>query len=294
MLSQIFSKDDYQVVFSDKAYNDLVFEVFDNKTTETGGIFLGNIDQDKKIWYIIEMIDPGYNEIIRQHAYFEYDHEYVNHLANIISKRYKKDLQLVGLWHRHPGSMDTFSITDDGTNLEFLKICKHNPISALVNLDPDFRLTLYHVDDSIVGRPNYTKIDDVKNGTDYIPKDYHETLNYEDIINNHKQSMNFQKDKNQLEEKLDEIVTNEFDYLEKQTTYEYDFGQYNYDDRSVGLTLKSSSKKICFRFFIDEELTIFYDLEKFEDVNKVVSVSRHKYKPITVKKVLEEDKLGVV
>jgi len=49
MLSQIFSKDDYQVVFSDKAYNDLVFEVFDNKTTETGGIFLGNIDQDKKI-----------------------------------------------------------------------------------------------------------------------------------------------------------------------------------------------------------------------------------------------------
>ena len=47
-----------------------------------------------------------------------------------------------------------FSGTDDGTNTKYAKLNDAGAISALVNLDPDFRITMYHV-----ARPcRYTKI----------------------------------------------------------------------------------------------------------------------------------------
>jgi len=42
--------------------------------------------------------------------------------------------------------MDTFSSTDDGTNAEFAVLNDGITISAIVNVDPDFRLTLYTVE----------------------------------------------------------------------------------------------------------------------------------------------------
>jgi hypothetical protein len=131
-----------KIIFSKRAYNSIVVESYDKIKTETGGILLGNIIDD--IWYVVEVIDPGPNSIFTV-SYFEYDTAYVNHLAKAISKLYKIELAVLGLWHRHPGSMDTFSSTDDLTNAEFAKLHPKGAISGLLNIDPNLRLTMYHV-----------------------------------------------------------------------------------------------------------------------------------------------------
>ncbi|MCL5611597.1 MAG: Mov34/MPN/PAD-1 family protein [Chloroflexi bacterium] len=139
----------YRVIISDKAYRGILAETFENIGTETGGIFLGKYERG--VWYIIENLDPGPNSIFEP-AYFEYDTPYVNHLANKIARFYKTGLELIGLWHRHPGSFSSFSATDDSTNIKYANSHDYGAISALVNLDPDFRLTVYHVSSPL--RPN--------------------------------------------------------------------------------------------------------------------------------------------
>ena len=131
-----------EIIFSDRACNAIVSETFDKVETETGGILLGKIVDD--IWYVIEVIDPGPNSIFTV-TYFEYDTIYVNHLAKTISKQYETELAVLGLWHRHPGSMDTFSSTDDLTNSEFSKLNSKGAISGIVNIDPEFRLSMFHI-----------------------------------------------------------------------------------------------------------------------------------------------------
>ena len=71
--------------------------------------------------------------------------KYITHLIDKIVRLYSHKLTLIGLWHRHPGSLDRFSVTDNGTNSEFAKLNASGAISALVNVDPDFRITPYHV-----------------------------------------------------------------------------------------------------------------------------------------------------
>ncbi len=141
-----------RVVFSERAIIALLAETQEHLETETGGVFLGY--RRDNIWYVVETIDPGPNSIF-QPAYFEYDDVYLNHLMNKIARLYKKPLDIVGLWHRHPGSFDQFSNTDDGTNLKYAKRNKEGSISALVNIDPNFRLTIYHVTEPL----NYRKVD---------------------------------------------------------------------------------------------------------------------------------------
>ena len=131
-----------RVIFSERAFTSLLAETYEKIKTETGGIFLGYYENGA--WYIVETIDPGPKSIFEV-AYFEYDEKYVNHLINKIARIYKKNLSVVGLWHRHPGSFDVFSNTDDGTNLKYAKLAPQGAISALVNIDPNFRLTCYHV-----------------------------------------------------------------------------------------------------------------------------------------------------
>jgi len=130
------------VIFSERAYVALLTETLGEIKTETGGIFLGHYDKNK--WYIIESIDPGPNSIFSS-SYFEYNEEYVNHLANKINKLYKNPLKIMGLWHRHPGSMDFFSPTDNSTHEKYVNINPFGVISALVNIDPSFRLSIYYI-----------------------------------------------------------------------------------------------------------------------------------------------------
>lgn len=132
-----------KVVFSDRAFAAIMAETTEKIKTETGGLFLGSFEDG--IWYVIEAIDPGPKSIFEV-AYFEYDQQYTQHLINKIANLYDKKLTLIGLWHRHPGSFDQFSSTDDGTNSKYTRMRKEGAISALVNIDPKFRLTMYHVD----------------------------------------------------------------------------------------------------------------------------------------------------
>lgn len=132
-----------RVVFSNRAYASVLAETTEKIKTETGGLFLGTVQDDT--WYIIEAIDPGPKSIF-EIAYFEYDQKYTQHLINKIANLYDKQLALIGLWHRHPGSFDQFSSTDDGTNAKYASMRKQGAISALVNIDPTFRITMYQVE----------------------------------------------------------------------------------------------------------------------------------------------------
>lgn len=151
-----------EVVFSERAYASILTETTEKIRTETGGLFLGALMED--VWYVIEAIDPGPNSIFEV-AYFEYDQKYTQHLINKTANLYEGKLELLGLWHRHPGSFDRFSSTDNGTNAKYAAMRKSGAISALVNIDPTFRLTVYHV-----GQPyKYTQIP-CEVGDHLIPK----------------------------------------------------------------------------------------------------------------------------
>ena len=131
-----------EVVFSQRAIAAVMAETAEKIQTETGGLFLGKVIGDT--WYVVESIDPGPNSIFEV-AYFEYDQPYVQHLINKVAAIYQERLELIGLWHRHPGSFDQFSGTDDQTNHVYASMRPQGAISVLVNLDPDFRMTVYHV-----------------------------------------------------------------------------------------------------------------------------------------------------
>lgn len=153
-----------KVVFSERAIIALLSETQEHIKTETGGVFLGH--RCGNIWYIVETIDPGLNCVF-QPAFFEYDDIYLNHLMNKIDRLYKKPLEIIGLWHRHPGSFDQFSGTDDGTNIKYARRHSDGAISALVNIDPAFRITMYHVTDPL----SYRKVK-YTYGDRYFPPEF--------------------------------------------------------------------------------------------------------------------------
>jgi len=151
------------VVFSDRAYKDIQTETYDKDPVETGGILLGHVLSTGH-WVVVEVIPPG-NNSTHQYAYFEYDEHFVNRVADPVANKYEQKLELLGLWHRHPGSMDFFSGTDDGTNIKFAELNPaYGAISGLVNIDPRFRMTMYHVDSPL----DYTKVETFV-GDDIIP-----------------------------------------------------------------------------------------------------------------------------
>ena len=166
------------VVFSDRAYKDIQTETYDKDPVETGGILLGHVLSTGH-WVVVEVIPPGDNST-HQYAYFEYDEHFVNQVADQIAGKYEQKLELLGLWHRHPGSMDFFSGTDDGTNKKFAEINPaYGAISGLVNIDPRFRMTMYHVDSPL----DYTKVETFV-GDDIIPAELlklKEGVTFEDI-----------------------------------------------------------------------------------------------------------------
>lgn len=140
-----------KIVLSSRAYLQILSETAEKADTETGGILLGCVEED--VFYVIEAIDPGPNSIF-QPAYFEYDQPYTEHLINKVARLYQHRLYLVGLWHRHPGSLDVFSATDGETNRKYAGLHRHGALSFLVNVDPTFRLTAYHVQQPLT----YTRV----------------------------------------------------------------------------------------------------------------------------------------
>lgn len=164
-----------KVFFSKRAYLTILIETMEKIKTETGGLFLGKFEND--ICYIVETIDPGPNSLFKEDL-FKYDRKYTEHLINKIRRLYVEDLELVGLWHRHPGSFDRFSKIDDITNTKFSKMRREGAISALVNIDPNFRLNVFHVSDGC----NYEKVDFEVENSEILDK-YCMNKNAEDIDN---------------------------------------------------------------------------------------------------------------
>lgn len=153
-----------KILISNRAMTQIYNETQDkdHMNKETGGLLLGHYINGA--WCVIESSDPGYKGVF-QRAYHESDEEYVNHVCDIISRTYKYPLNFLGMWHRHPGSMDSFSGTDDITNNKYAISAGNGCISLLVNKDPKFRITPYYVEitqDKII----YTK-------TDYVYGDAH-------------------------------------------------------------------------------------------------------------------------
>ena len=161
-------------------FRSIIRESFDKDPVETGGILLGHV-LDNGMWIVMEVLPPGIHCIFET-AYFEYDDAFVNYLAQSVANQYRIPLELLGLWHRHPGSMDFFSTTDDQTNATFAAQNSYGVISGLVNIDPKFRLTMYHMGNlsRIVpgSRPRYEKIP-IEVGDDIIPESYFELRYYD-------------------------------------------------------------------------------------------------------------------
>lgn len=188
-----------QIIFSDRAYKSIMAETLEMIDTETGGLFLGTFVDDR--CYVVEIIDPGI-ECIFEPAFFEYDKNYTQHLINKIAKIYDYKLELVGLWHRHPGSFDVFSAIDDITNKRYASMRDEGAISMLVNIDTEFRITPYHVTLPL----SYTKID-YKVGDKYIPKDILKLKNEDDFLNKINGYYLERQDKqSQLQQFMEEIM----------------------------------------------------------------------------------------
>jgi len=140
---QAKNSSDYKVVFTNRAYNAIMAEGERMSPKETGGILLGHF-LDTGHWVVIEVLLPGPDSHFQEYS-FTYDDKYINYTAKGISAQYELCLQVLGMWHRHPGSMDVFSGMDGKANSSFAARFPYGAISALVNFDPEFRLTMFHV-----------------------------------------------------------------------------------------------------------------------------------------------------
>ena len=132
-----------QIVISDRAYAAIVAEALSREPLETGGILLGHYKNG--IWYVVESTDPGM-KTMHTTVHHEMDDKYHNQLYPVISRLYEEDLALLGLWHRHPGSLNTFSMDDNNTNTEYAKAVGNGAISFLLNFVPGAELTCYYLD----------------------------------------------------------------------------------------------------------------------------------------------------
>jgi len=211
-----------------------------------GGFFWVHIENNN--WYVIESIDPGYGKTVREVAYFKYDIDYVNHLANIRCRLYNKELILLGLWHRHPGSMDVFSGADEDTNKKFVNNCQNGSISALINVDPSFRITMYHISP----RLHYQKIKNIECGNKYIPSEFLTYKKPDVFLNKINKRNNATPSK--FQEKLLEIFEYEFSsYLSKQKNYEYEIQM---GERVIEINMKRIDDNLNYPLSIFIELFI--------------------------------------
>ena len=129
-------------VFTQRAMAAIQAETAQHGASETGGLLLGH--RREGIHYVVEAVDPGPGAVY-QRSYFSYDEGYVNHLMNKLRWYYRVPLGLLGIWHRHPGSMDRFSGMDRETNARFFQLYPEGIVSGIVNVDPAFRMTLYGI-----------------------------------------------------------------------------------------------------------------------------------------------------
>lgn len=186
------------IVFSIRAYNAIVVEVHDKDPRETGGVLIGHILQNGA-WIVTEVIPPG-PKTRHGNSFLEWDDDFINYLVVYKALQYEMPPRVLGLWHRHPGSLDVFSSVDDVTNKSFATFIGDNlgAISGLVNIDPNFRLTMYHVSLPL----NYSRILNVYIGDDLIPEKFIR-LKYDKTIGSNEGNVESNDDMNSVVEGKD-------------------------------------------------------------------------------------------
>lgn len=156
-----------RVALSSRAYAQIWTETMARDPDETGGLLLGHYEGG--VWTVVEASDPGWEgRALFRRAYHEGDERYENHACAVASRAYRHPLVFLGMWHRHPGSMDTFSSIDDATNLKYADACGNGCVSALVNIDPELRLTFYHARRTGAGGVAYSRVP-VDIGDEHVP-----------------------------------------------------------------------------------------------------------------------------
>ena len=158
------------VVISTRAYSAMCANVACHNPNETGGVFLGQIHQG--VWYVVEATDAGMNAKHAPHTH-EMDEAYENHVYRHLRRMYRRYLDLLGLYHRHPSSFDRFSTTDMETNAAYASVIGNGTVSLLVNVDPDIRLTCYYCPLGPDGRVHPVQVpvlvgDEHFRGTDFL------------------------------------------------------------------------------------------------------------------------------
>lgn len=259
-----------KVIFSDRAYTAILAETAEKVKTETGGLFLGAVDHD--LWYVIEAIDPGPKSIF-QVAYFEYDKAYTQHLINKVANLYDERLTLIGLWHRHPGSFDQFSSTDDETNRKYANMRQEGAISALVNIDPLFRLTVYHV-----AQPCKYKVIDYEIGDAFIPDELLAYKSKEKLESIMSKSLGVQEIKTQQHMSLRTFLKVIYPYLKKYKLEETEIDEsndgkkdtdflintiiedidYMIEECGIALTISTQGPYICLGDQTDDTIKIYF------------------------------------
>ena len=98
---------------------------------ETGGVLLGYSDKEHGI-QVLEVVDGGYQYVIREMHSFQYDNEYVIHLCEQIAELYTPALKVVGIWHKHNAQKEIpFSRADEDMHKQMLKLYDYPCISIL-------------------------------------------------------------------------------------------------------------------------------------------------------------------
>jgi hypothetical protein len=269
-----------KIVMSNQAFLSVTSEVSAYSGVETGGIFLGTIEDNT--WYIIETIDPGYERIIREGGYFRYDVNYVNHLANIRNRFYANELVLLGLWHRHPGSMDSFSGTDRETNRKFAENSPVGSLSAIINIDPEFRITMYYISPKF----HYSTIDCIIYGDKNIPSDYLQLKNPKIFLDKINKKSRGKPDK--LQEKLMQIFENEYiTFLSQQKEYAFEVEM---EENSIKIELQSNNEE-----YKPDKFTVVFSYRK-SDKNQIITrfiyetdsiIREYEYKPNIICKFIK-------
>ena len=132
-----------KIILSDRAYTSILAEALSRDPLETGGILLGYYEDD--VWYVVEATDPGI-KTFHNTVHHEMDEVYHNHVYPVLSRLYKQDLMLIGLWHRHPGDYNRFSADDNQTNESYADAIDNGTLSFLINFMPETSLTCYYYD----------------------------------------------------------------------------------------------------------------------------------------------------
>lgn len=132
-----------EAVMSRRAYASIIAEAYANGENESGGVLLGHKGDGK--WYVVEATDPGF-DAYHTPVRHEMNNRYVNYQYRILSRLYSDELYLVGFWHRHPRTFNSFSGLDDKVNESYVKVIGEGAMSFLLNFTPEPVLTCYFMD----------------------------------------------------------------------------------------------------------------------------------------------------